>query len=295
MYVLGPQRQLLPVGVAGELYIGGEGVARGYWNRPELTAERFLADPSMVGARMYRTGDLARYLPDGSIQCLGRIDHQVKIRGYRIELGEIEYALEQSPKVRSAVAAVRTDWVSPNDMPGDKRLVAYVIAADPGEPSVLVQELRDYLQAQLPEYMRPAAVMVVDSFPRTLNGKVDRRALPAPVAEQLVRQRAIVYPRNEKEELLAGIWKKSLGLNVVSVEDSIFEVGGDSLLIFRMTTMANQGGLKVTARDFFQYKTIAAICEHLDTDQEEPAGGKKAGAIQAIPRSQRRHKLTSLQ
>jgi hypothetical protein len=136
--------------------------------------------------------------------------------------------------------------------------------------------------------------MLVDSFPHTVNGKVDRRALPAPMAEQLIRQRAAVYPRNPIEELLAGIWEKALGLKEVSVEDSIFEVGGDSLLIFRMTTMANQGGLKVTARDFFQYKTIAAICEHLETDQEA-VGVKRVGAIQAIPRSQRRQKLTSLQ
>ena len=297
VYLLDSQRIPVPVGVAGELHAAGDGLALGYLNAPELTAQKFVTHTFATGVseRLYRTGDLARYRPDGTIEFLGRIDTQVKIRGYRIELGEIEYALEQSPKVKSAVVAVRTDWVSPNDMPGDKRLVAYVIAAQPGDPATLVQELRDYLQTQLPEYMRPAAIMLVDSFPHTVNGKVDRRALPAPVAEQLIRQKAVVYPRNPHEELLAGIWEKALGLKEVSVEDSIFEVGGDSLLIFRMTTMANQGGLKVTARDFFQYKTIAAICEHLETGQQEAMGTKRMGTIQAIPRSQRRQKLTSLQ
>jgi amino acid adenylation domain-containing protein len=297
IYLLDARRAPVPVGVAGELYAAGDGVALGYLNAPEQTAEKFIEHTFVNGVteKLYRTGDLARYRPDGTVEFLGRIDTQVKIRGYRIELGEIEYALEQSSLVKSAVVAVRTDWVSPNDMPGDKRLVAYVVPATEGDNSALVQELRNHLQAQLPEYMRPAAIMAIDSIPHTLNGKVDRRALPAPVAEQLMRQRSVVYPRNQKEELLASIWEKTLGLKVVSVEDSVFEVGGDSLLIFRMTTMANQVGLRVTARDFFQYKTIAAICEHLEADQEESAGTKKAGAIQAIPRSQRRQKLTSLQ
>jgi amino acid adenylation domain-containing protein len=297
IYLLDGRRMPVPVGVPGELYAAGDGLALGYLNAPELTAEKFLEHTFHNGLteRLYRTGDLARYRPDGTVEFLGRVDTQVKIRGYRIELGEIEYALEQSPKVRSAIVAVRTDWVSPTDMPGDKRLVAYVIPEQPGDTAELVHELREYLQAQLPEYMRPAAIMAVDSFPRTLNGKVDRRALPAPAAEQMLRQKAVVYPRTPREERMAEIWSKALGLKVVSVEDSIFEVGGDSLLIFRMTTMANQGGLPVTARDFFQYKTIAAICEHLEADREETAGARRAGAIQAIPRAQRRQKLTSLQ
>jgi len=296
-YLLDAQRVPVPVGVAGELYVAGDGLSLGYLNTPELTEQKFVTHTFTNGVteRLYRTGDLARYRPDGTVEFLGRIDTQVKIRGYRIELGEIEYALEQMPQVRSAVVAVRTDWVSPNDMPGDKRLVAYIIAAEAGDSASLIQEVREYLQAQLPEYMRPAAIMVLDSFPHTLNGKVDRRALPAPVAEQMIRQRAVVYPRTPDEEALAGIWEQALALKEVSVEDSIFEVGGDSLLIFRMTTMANQVGLKVTARDFFQYKTIAAICEHLEKGHEDPAAGKRAGAIQAIPRSQRRQKLTSLQ
>jgi amino acid adenylation domain-containing protein len=299
IYLLDGRSMPVPVGVAGELFAAGDGLAIGYLNGPELTEQKFVTHTFANGVteRLYRTGDLARYRTDSTVEFLGRIDTQVKIRGYRIELGEIEYALEQSPKVKSAVVAVRTDWVSPNDLPGDKRLVGYVIpAVAGGDPAALAAELREYLQGQLPEYMRPAAIMAIESFPRTLNGKVDRRALPAPIPEQLVRQRMAVPPRNQKEEVLAGIWRNVLGLKDVSVEDSIFEVGGDSLLIFRMTTMANQGGLKITARDFFQYKTIAAICEHLESAPEDSTdNNKRAGAIQAIPRSQRRQKLTSLQ
>jgi hypothetical protein len=150
------------------------------------------------------------------------------------------------------------------------------------------------LQEQLPDYMRPAAIMAVESFPRTLNGKIDRRALPAPVPEQLIRQRTLVPPRNESEATLASIWEKVLGLKEISVYDSIFEVGGDSLLIFRITTMANQVGLNITARHFFQYKTIAEICEQLEQSGNETTGSG-VGAIQAIPRAQRRRKLPTLQ
>ncbi|GGG93372.1 hypothetical protein GCM10011586_05150 [Silvibacterium dinghuense] len=306
VYILDGRLNPVPVGVVGELYAAGDGLAQGYLNAPEQTAAKFLEHtlPGRVTVRLYRTGDLARYRPDGTIEFFGRADTQVKIRGYRIELGEIEYALEQSPKVKSAVVAVRTDWVSPNDLPGDKRLVAYVVpaastAAGSPEAAELTQQLRQLLEEQLPEYMRPAAIMLLESFPRTLNGKVDRRALPAPVAEQMLRRRSIVAPRSPQEQTLADIWQKALGLEQVSVEDSIFEVGGDSLLIFRMTTMANQGGLAVTARDFFQYKTIAAICEHIPVAELQEtgaeAGARKAGGIQAIPRAQRRQKLTSLQ
>ncbi|MFT4114294.1 amino acid adenylation domain-containing protein [Silvibacterium sp.] len=306
VYIVDSRLNPVPVGVVGELYAAGDGLAQGYLNAPEQTAAKFVEHTFAGGVteRLYRTGDLARYRPDGTIEFFGRADTQVKIRGYRIELGEIEYALEQSPSVRSAVVAVRTDWVSPHDLPGDKRLVAYVIPtesipAGSSEAAELTQQLRLRLEEQLPDYMRPAAIMLLESFPRTLNGKVDRRALPAPVAEQMLRRKAIVAPRNAQEETLAGIWQKALGLDQVSVEDSVFEVGGDSLLIFRMTTMANQSGLAVTARDFFQYKTIAAICEHLPTSELQEtgaeAGAKKAGGIQAIPRAQRRQKLTSLQ
>ena len=229
------------------------------------------------------------------MEFLGRADTQVKIRGYRIELAEIEYALEKSPLVRSAVVAVRSDWVSPNETPGDKRLAAYVVPAHSGGDQLsLIQDLRKHLQALLPEYMQPAAIVLLENLPRTLNGKVDRQALPAPQPEQLMRQRAMVYPRSPKEEALAGIWAKVLGLREVGVEESIFELGGDSLLIFRITTLANQAGLGVTARHIFEHRTVAAICAHID-DPERDAGAKTAGGIQAVPRSRYRRPQTILQ
>ena len=296
IYILDANMRPVPPGVTGELYAAGDGLAMGYLNTPELTATKFINHTFADGRseRMYRTGDLARYRADSTVEFLGRMDTQVKIRGYRIELAEIEYALEQSSKVRSAVVVVRTDWVTPNDTPGDKRLVAYVIPEQPGDDAALIQELRQYLQERLPDYMRPAAIMVLESFPRTVNGKIDRRALPAPVPEQLLRKRTIVYPRNQNEEALAGIWTKVLGLKEISVEDSIFELGGDSLLIFRITTLANQAGLKVNARHFFQHRTIASICAQLEETGASSAKSNTIAPIQAIPRSQHRQKLQTL-
>jgi len=296
IYILDSNMRPVPPGATGELYAAGDGLALGYLNAPELTAAKFIDHmfTNDCSERLYRTGDLARYRADGTIEFLGRMDTQVKIRGYRIELAEIEYALEQSPKVRSAIVAVRTDWVTPNDTPGDKRLVAYVIPEQPGDNNSLMQELRQYLLERLPEYMRPAAMMVLESFPRTVNGKIDRRALPAPVPEQLLRKRTIVYPRNQNEEILAGIWTKTLALKEVGVEDSIFELGGDSLLIFRVTTLANQAGLKVNARHFFQHRTIAGICSQLEETATISVKANAVAPIQAIPRSQYRQKLQSL-
>jgi hypothetical protein len=296
IYILDSNMRPVPPGVTGELYAAGDGLAMGYLNAPELTAAKFIDHTFANGRpeRLYRTGDLARYRADSTVEFLGRIDTQVKIRGYRIELAEIEYALEQSPKVRSAVVAVRTDWVTPNDTPGDKRLVAYVISEQQEDNASLTQELRQYLQERLPEYMRPAAIMILESFPRTVNGKIDRRALPAPIPEQLLRKRAIVCPRNHNEETLAGIWTKVLGLKDVSVEDSIFELGGDSLLIFRITTLANQAGLKVNARHFFQHRTIASICLQLEEASAASTKANTVAPIQANPRSQYRQKLQTL-
>jgi AMP-binding enzyme/AMP-binding enzyme C-terminal domain/Phosphopantetheine attachment site len=287
----------VPPGVAGQLYAAGDGLALGYLNAPEQTAEKFL-DASLEDGcteRLYRTGDLARFRADGTVEFLGRADTQVKIRGYRIELAEIEHALERSLLVRSAVVAVRSDWVSPHETPGDKRLAAYVVPANAGGDQLsLLQDLRKHLQAQLPEYMQPAAIVLLENLPRTLNGKVDRQALPAPQPEQLMRQRSMVYPRNPKEETLAGIWAKVLGLKEVGVEESIFELGGDSLLIFRITTLANEAGLGVTARHIFEYRTVVAICAQLG-DAERDTGAKTGGGIQAVPRSRYRQPQTILQ
>jgi acyl-coenzyme A synthetase/AMP-(fatty) acid ligase/acyl carrier protein len=302
-YILDANRKAVPPGVTGELYAAGDGLGLGYLNSPELTAEKFVECTLENGRseRLYRTGDLARYRStnaDGTIEFLGRGDTQVKIRGYRIELAEIENALERSPLVRAAVVAVRTDWVSAHDAPGDKRLAAYVIPAVPGDPATLgaelVPQLRKHMQEQLPDYMQPAAIMLLSSLPRTINGKVDRRALPAPVPEQLLRARSVVYPRTPAQETLAAIWSKVLGIKEISIDDTIFELGGDSLLIFRIITLANQAGLKLTARHVFQFRTVAAICEQLESDSNSPAAQKSAGTIQAIPRALHRRPQTTL-
>jgi len=303
VYILDSDKKPVPPGVIGDLYAAGDGLALGYLNAADLTAEKFLQHTFDSGRteRLYRTGDLARWRShnaDGTVEFLGRIDTQVKIRGYRIELAEIENALESSPLVRAAVVAVRTDWVSAFDAPGDKRLAAYVIPAASGnitvQSSELIPQLRTYLHEQLPEYMQPAAIMLVDTFPRTVNGKIDRRALPAPVPEQLMRNRSIVYPRTPSQEKLASIWSKVLGVKEVSIDDTIFELGGDSLLIFRIITLANQAGLKLTARHVFQFRTVAAICEQLESDSTHQVAQNTVGAIKAIPRSLHRRPQTTL-
>jgi len=307
VYILDANRNPVPPGVTGELYAAGDGLALGYLNSPELSAEKFIEHTFETGSgkvrkeRLYRTGDLARYRSkdaDGTIEFLGRGDTQVKIRGYRIELAEIENALERSPLVRAAVVAVRTDWVSAYDAQGDKRLAAYVIPSVSGDLSTLaaqlVPQLRKHLQEQLPDYMQPAAIMLLESLPRTINGKVDRRALPAPIQEQQMRARSIVYPRTPMQETLASIWAKVLGVKEVSIDDTIFELGGDSLLIFRIITLANQAGLKLTARHVFQHRTVAAICEQLDLDSTGQVAQNNVGAIKAIPRSQHRRPQTTL-
>ncbi len=303
VYLLDANRKTVPPGVTGELYAAGDGLALGYLKAPELSAEKFIEHRLETGRteRLYRTGDLARFRSskaDGTIEFLGRGDTQVKIRGYRIELAEIENALERSPLVRAAVVAVRTDWVSTSDTPGDKRLAAYVVPVTAGDTTTLaaqlIPQLRKHLQEQLPDYMQPAAIMLLESFPRTINGKVDRRALPAPVPEQLMRSRTIVYPRTPMQETLAGIWSKVLGVKEVSIDDTIFELGGDSLLIFRIITLANQASMKLTARHVFQFRTVAAICEQLDADSTSPVAQTGIGSIKAIPRSLHRRPQTVL-
>jgi len=297
IYIVDVNKTPVPVGVAGELYAAGDGLSLGYLNAAELAEQKFIEHTFENGKieRLYRTGDLARYRADGIVEFLGRADTQVKIRGYRIELAEIEHVLESSPLVRSAVVAVRTDWTTAHDAPGDKRLAAYIIPAQTGDSSALVTELRKHLQQQLPEYMQPAAIMLLDSFPRTINGKVDRHALPAPQPEQLMRERVIISPRNDQEDKLAGIWSKVLDIQQISINDSIFELGGDSLLIFRISTLANQAGLRLTARHIFQYRTIANICAQLHEEKQDSTTVEKTGTIQAIPRSLHRRPKTLVQ
>ena len=225
MYVLDGHMEPVPVGVTGELYIGGAGLARGYLNRPDLTAERFVPDPygKKAGARLYRTGDLGRWREDGNIEFLGRVDDQVKIRGYRIELGEIEAVLREHAGVGEAVVVVREEEGR------EKRLVGYVVARQ-GEEAPGAGDLRKHLAGRLPEYMMPTAFVFLERMPLTPNGKLDRRALPAPDQGRPEQEQGYVGPRTPTEELLCGIWAKVLRLERVGVEDNFFEMGGHSLL-----------------------------------------------------------------
>ena len=252
-YILDRDLQIMPVGVAGELYIGGDGLARGYHQRPALTAERFVPHPfsDQPGARLYKTGDLARYLPDGRIEFLGRIDYQVKISGFRIELGEIEAMLRQHTSVREAVVVAQGDDKS------RKRLVAYVVA----EP-VATGELREYLKTKLPEYMIPSQFVALAEFPLTPNGKIDRAALPAPT--ELVRQEATAL--SPVEEVLAGIWRLTLKVADVGPDDNFFELGGHSLLATQIISRVREYfRVELPLRSLFETPTVAGLAAQIET------------------------------
>jgi amino acid adenylation domain-containing protein len=256
IYILDSHGQPAPIGVAGELYIGGAGVARGYFNRPELTAERFVTDPfsSLPGARMYRTGDLGRWRSDGNIEHLGRNDHQVKIRGYRIELGEIEAQLAQHPQVREAVVLAR------EDVPGEKRLVAYF--TDTGE-SAPIESLRAYLRQHLPAYMVPAAFVQLERLPLTPNGKLDRESLRRPYQEAH-DDLSYEAPQGQNEVELARIWKEILQVERVGRHDNFFDLGGHSMLAVKMTTQISRIlGIEGDAQKIFQYPTLSEFSQKL--------------------------------
>jgi amino acid adenylation domain-containing protein len=259
IYVLDARRQPVPIGVSGELYIAGVGVTHGYLNRPELTAERFLADPfAAAGALMYRTGDVGRYLSSGDIECLGRNDNQVKLRGFRIELGEIEDALTQNPLVRSAAVILR------EDRPGDMRLVGYVVPETEGA-SLEPAELRKQLQQTLPDYMVPTAFVPLAKLPLTPSGKIDRRALPAPDASSVAASADFVAPRNESERLLAELWASALGVTRVSIHDDFFALGGHSLLASQiLARLRRDHGIELSFRKFFEAPSVARLAELID-------------------------------
>jgi amino acid adenylation domain-containing protein len=250
----------VPVGAPGELCIGGAGLARGYLGRPDLTADRFVPDPERTGGRLYRTGDLARWRADGWLEYLGRIDHQVKIRGMRIEPGEIEAALAAFPAVRDAVVLAR------QDRPGDRRLVAYlVVDLTSGDGVLPLDELRGFLRERLPEPLVPSAFVLLDALPLTANGKLDRRALPAP--ESGPADAPAVLPRTETEEAIAAAWREALGLESVGVDDSFFDIGGHSLLVVQVhrRLIPLFPGLAVV--DLFRYPTISALAGYLSREK----------------------------
>ena len=262
IYILDRHRQLVPIGVIGEIHIGGAGVARGYLNRAELTAERFIKDPFSgdPGARLYKTGDLGRWRVDGSIEYLGRNDSQVKIRGFRIELGEIEAQLLQHPQLKETVVLAR------EDVPGEKRLVAYVVSRDPSSTgcALSVEALRAHLKPLLPDYMLPSAFVMLESLPLTANGKLDRRALPAPELGAY-GSRKYEAPQGEIEESLAGIWQALLRVDRVGRHDNFFELGGHSLLIVQMLARLRRVGLSAEVRRVFETPTLAELANALSS------------------------------
>jgi amino acid adenylation domain-containing protein/FkbH-like protein len=276
VYILDQQMQPMPVGIPGDLYIGGAGLARGYLNRPDLTAERFLAHPFQAGARLYKTGDIARWREDGNLVFLGRSDHQVKIRGFRIELGEIESALKSHPGVAEAVVIAR------EDRPGEKRLAAYVVTRP--EQKVTAEELRHCAREKLPEFMTPAFIVFLPKLPLTPNGKVDRRALPAPQAEQRDPSHGFVTPRAGLETQVAAIWGEVLGLEKIGAADNFFELGGHSLLAMQVISRLRASlGIELPLSCLFEAPTVGALAAELDSGRWKPKGDT-VPPLERIPR-----------
>ena len=276
-YILDPNREPVPVGVPGELYAGGDGVACGYLNQPELTAQKFVPDPfsGRAGARLYRTGDLARFRADGNIDFLGRLDHQVKIRGFRVELGEIEEMLNRHSAVRTSAVVVR------GEAPGDKRLIAYVVNQN---GALSNSELRDYLGTRLPDYMVPSAFVSLAALPLNANGKVDRKALPNLELEPVDRENAFAPPTTPTEIALAEVWCEVFGLGQVGVRDDFFEMGGHSLLAVRLISKIKSALFRdVPIPVFFQNPTVGKLAAYLDRENRAPraAGGMHASSPSA--------------
>jgi amino acid adenylation domain-containing protein len=263
VYLLDQNLEPVPAGVPGEIYIGGDGLARDYLRRPAVTAEKFLPDAlgRKAGARLYRTGDLARYLPDGSIEFLGRADNQVKVRGFRIELEEIEAALGAHPSIEEAVVLASKDGLE------ERRLVAYLVCDEEGAPTA--SELRNFLAAKLPDYMIPSVFIMLEQLPLTPNGKVDRRALPAQDQTRLEVAQDFIAPSSPTEIILAAIWAEVLGVERVGVHDSFFELGGDSLLAIQVVSKAREHELMISIHQLFLHPTIAALAR----ERRQPEAG----------------------
>ncbi|MEG3936237.1 amino acid adenylation domain-containing protein [Microcoleus sp. T3_B1] len=258
-YILDQNGQAVPIGVPGELHIGGAGLARGYLNRPELTTERFIRNPfnDSPTERLYKTGDQVRYLPDGNIEYLGRIDDQVKVRGFRIELGEIEAALSHHPNLLSVAVVLR------EDIPSQKSLVAYVVPLQ--EPAPTVGDLRHFLKERLPDYMVPSAFVILESLPLTPNGKVNRKLLPAPDLNSLIEKAEFVAPQTPTEKLVASIWAEVLGVEQLSIHDNFFELGGHSLLATQLLSkLSSHLGLNLPLSKLFEAPTVASFSSYIE-------------------------------
>lgn len=262
IYILDQNRQPVPTGIPGDLYIGGQGVVRGYHNRPELTAERFIASPFKEGERLYWTGDLAKYRDDGVIEFLGRVDHQVKIRGYRIELGEIESKLVKHESVRECVLLLR------EDNPGDQRLVAYIVTASENTDTV---SIREFLRKDLPEYMVPNDVVVLDAMPLTPNGKLDRKQLPSPQDTAQAETAEYEAPKDEVQQIIVNVWQETLKLEKVGIKDNFFDLGGHSLLVIMVHhLLQDKLTTPISLTDLYRFPTIESLTQHLNSsDQNE--------------------------
>jgi acyl carrier protein len=263
IYILDARMQPCPVGATGEIYIGGDCLARGYINRPELTAERFISNPFVPGARLYRTGDLGRYFADGNIEFLGRKDHQVKIRGFRIELGEIEAVLAEHPLVQECVAAVRDDGGE------EKQLVAFIVPRV--NSRVTSTQVRRFLRERLPDYMVPTAYVTLTTLPLTANGKVDRKSLPASTAGMLLPEEGQETRQvTPVQEAVSEIWRNVLGVERVGLHDDFFDLGGHSVLVTQITSRVRQVfDVELSMRQLFGAPTVAGLAQIVEERLEE--------------------------
>jgi amino acid adenylation domain-containing protein len=262
--VLDPYLSPVPVGVPGELYVGGESLARGYLNQPDLTSERFIPNPFAIkaGSRLYKTGDLVRQLPDGNIEFLGRIDNQIKLRGFRIEMGEVESVISQYPDVGEVTVMLR------EDVPNDKRLVAYIVPRQGQEPAV--SQLRTFLKERIPDYMVPSLFIFLDSLPLTSNGKINKRALPAPQGLRPDIAADYVAPQTPVEQVIASIWQRLLQIEKVGIYDNFFDLGGHSLLTIQVKSELKKAlNEDIPVVDLFKYPTINSLAQHLSSSREE--------------------------
>ncbi|MGF7047828.1 amino acid adenylation domain-containing protein/non-ribosomal peptide synthase protein (TIGR01720 family) [Paenibacillus sp. DS2015] len=275
-YILDDQQHEVPIGVGGELYISGNGLARGYLNRPELTAEKFIDDPNSPGERMYRTGDLARWLPDGSMEYFGRMDHQVKIRGFRIELGEIESRLLQHDCIQEAIVVAREE--NPGQPGG---LYAYYVASDPAE--LTISGLRSFISEQLPNYMIPSYFIQLEQFPITSNGKIDRKALPLPDGS-LHTETEYAAPTNEIEEALVHVWSEVLGVQSIGIRDNFFELGGDSIKAIQVASRLSSYEFTFEMKDLFSNPTIETLSTYVKAKDYQPVEqGPVTGNVPLTP------------